>query len=142
MRRSAATLALAAWASLGAAGCPGDLERVERFASCGPGRVEEVLEASCGSCHDATDPEAGLDLVSPGVEARLLGEVSETPFCEGRLLIDPDAPADAVAAHLMLDKLQDSPSCGSRMPFGLAALADDERECLRRWIDEILGGQP
>jgi len=122
-----------------AAGCAGELENPERFASCPPGFVEQLFQTRCaGACHSAQDPEAGLDLVSDGVEARLIDVTSTTPFCDGKVLIDSAAAADP-AAHLMLDKLEETPSCGSRMPFGAEALSPSEIECVRRWVDEALG---
>ena len=123
------------------AGCAGELEDPERFASCPPGFVEQLFETRCaGMCHDADTPEAGLDLVSAGVQARLIDVPSGTPFCEGRLMIDSTATEPDV--HLLIDKLQETPSCGSRMPFGAEALTTSEIECVRRWVDEALGVSP
>jgi hypothetical protein len=123
------------------AGCAGELENPERFASCPPGFVEQLFSTRCaGPCHGSDTPEAGLDLVSAGVEGRLIGEPSQTMFCEGRLMIDPEAAEPA--EHLLIDKLQETPSCGARMPFGAEALSTAEIECVRRWVDEALGGGP
>jgi hypothetical protein len=122
-----------------AVGCAGELENPERFAACPPGQVEQIFVNSCAGsgCHGAENPGADLDLVSPDVEARLIGEPSSTEFCEGRLRIDPMAtdPMD----HLLLDKLQATPSCGGRMPFGTETLSAAEQECMRRWVDDLLG---
>jgi hypothetical protein len=124
---------------LGALGCAGELEDPERFASCAPGHVEQLFAASCDGtgCHGAENPAADLDLVSAGIEARLIDEPSPTEFCEGRLRIDSMAtdPMD----HLLLDKLQEIPSCGGRMPFGTATLSNADQECVRRWVDDLLG---
>lgn len=126
-----------------AAGCAGELENPERFVECAPGYVEQLFATQCaGVCHSGTAPEAGLDLVSPGVEARLIAAPSQTPFCEGRVMIDPEA-ADS-DEHLLVDKLLESPSCGSRMPFNAEPLSAADVECVRRWIDDVLaaeGGQ-
>lgn len=129
--------ALALLAVLAAAGCAGELEDPARFTTCAPGYVEQMFQSRCGSCHGSVDPEAGLDLVSTGVEARLIGEASATPFCQGKMLIEPAATEPM--QHLLLDKLQETPSCGSRMPFGTEALSADEIECVRRWVDEAMG---
>jgi hypothetical protein len=120
------------------AGCAGELEDPDRFASCPPGFVERLFQTRCaGECHTAEEAKAGLDLASTGVEARLIGESSGTPFCDGRMLIDPAAtePTD----HLLLDKLSEKPTCGARMPFGAEALSSAEIECVRRWVDEMVG---
>jgi hypothetical protein len=132
-------LALAAAAALGA-GCAGELEEPERFANCPPGYVERLFQTRCaGECHTPDSLEAGLDLTSSGVEGRLVGELSGTPFCDGRVLIDPSAAE--MSDHLLIDKLSETPSCGARMPFGEEALTQAELECVRRWVDETLGAE-
>lgn len=124
-----------------ALGCAGELEDPERFAACAPGYVEELFQNQCGgdACHGGDSPAADLDLVSVGIEAQLIGEPSPTEFCEGRLRIDPMAtdPMD----HLLLDKLQAQPSCGGRMPFAADTLSSADQECVRRWVDQVLGGE-
>lgn len=125
MRRASLILAL----MLGA-GCAGDLERPERFAECTPGYVEQLFSANCGpDCHNAVDLEASLDLVTPGVGERVHGAVSTTEDCSGRELIDAEG-------GLFIEKLT-SPRCGTRMPFGVAALSASDVECVRRWVDEV-----
>lgn len=123
-----------------AAGCAGELEDPGRFANCPPGYVEQLFQTRCaGACHDADTPEAGLDLVSADVQARLISVPSTTMFCEGRVMIEPEA-ADPME-HLIIDKLQERPTCGSRMPFGQEGLSPSEIECVRRWVDEALGAE-
>ena len=39
--------------------------------------------------------------------------------------------------HLMLEKIEGAPTCGSRMPLGKPALSAVEIECVKRWIDEL-----
>ncbi len=114
-----------------AMGCPGSLENPQRFASCPPGLVEnELLVDKCGSgaCHDADDPEANLDLVSPDVRSRLADVASDT--CSGRTLIDSADPG----ISFMLEKLYPQPECGSQMPHSSPPLSDQEVECIRRWV--------
>lgn len=133
--------ALAIAAALVAAGCAGELEDPERFADCAPGYVEQLFQTACGgACHAGDEPAAGLDLVSPGVEDRLIDVVSTTETCGGRPLVASDgmAPED----HLLLDKLAETPSCGGRMPFGGELLPSRDVECVRRWVDETLGVAP
>lgn len=131
MSRAALVLA----AALGA-GCAGELDHPERFADCAPGYVEQLFQASCsggGACHDGSEPEAGLDLVTPGVATRMLGVASVQETCDGAPLVDP-----AGGEHLLLQKLEDAPPCGARMPFGEAKLSGADLECVRRWIDEAV----
>ena len=120
------------------AGCAGELESPERFSDCPPGFVEEMFATRCaGLCHSSSTLAAGLDLVSPGVQGRLVGTTSISLFCEGRMLVAPDAVEPQ--EHLLLDKLSESPGCGGRMPFGGEALTLTEQACVRAWVDEALG---
>ena len=114
-----------------AAGCAGDLENPARFADCPPGYVEQLFQAKCGECHGLSEPDAQLDLVSPGVGTRLKGVVSAS-MCEGRTLVEVGG-----MDHLLVEKIEDEPSCGSRMPFGEAQLSVRETECVKRWVDEL-----
>ena len=117
-----------------AAGCAGELEDPERFTDCPPGFVEQMFANRCGGeCHASEEPEAGLDLVSAGVPERLINGASQTPMCDGRMLIAPEA-ADS-SEHLLIDKLSEAPSCGSRMPLVGEPLTGEEIECVRRWVD-------
>jgi len=116
------------------AGCAGELEHPERFADCPPGFVEQLFMQKCGDdCHAGAEPEAGLDLVSPGAGQRLLGQASAQEECAGLMLVDPSGENS-----LVIDKLEDSPPCGARMPFGETKLDAAEVECVRRWVDEVV----
>ena len=122
-------------AVLGAAGCAGELENPARFTNCPPGAVEQIFQARCQSadgkgCHGSSEPDADLDLVSPGVGDRVRG-LTSTSMCEGRSLVD--GPGES---HLLVEKIDDS-TCGSPMPLGEPALSPNEIECVRRWVDEL-----
>lgn len=120
------------------AACAGELDDPDRFVECAPGAVERLFEARCGgACHAGNEPVAGLDLVSPGVAARVLGQVSASDVCGGAAIVDP-----AGGPQMLLGKLGDAPSCGARMPFGAAPLAAADVECVRRWIDDAVAGGP
>lgn len=122
------------------AGCAGELESPERFAECGPGFVEQLFQEKCaGECHAGSDPEAGLDLVTPGAAMRVMGRASVQEACDGLMIVDPTG-----GDSLLVDKLTDTPPCGARMPFGQSKLSGAEVECVRRWVDEVVaagGGQ-
>lgn len=115
------------------AACAAPLDHPERFADCAPGRVEQIFAARCGDCHGADEPDAFLDLVSPGVANRVIGISSNTELCEGRSLVETTE-----RPHLLLDKIDGQPSCGAPMPLGQPALSASEVECVRRWIDDTL----
>jgi hypothetical protein len=134
-----AGLALLAWT-----GCPGTLHDKERFltdaapagdadagenlGACGD-VITRIFVASCGGtgCHGAMAPQQGLDLVSPGVAARVVG-VSGTG-CTGTLA----APADPMTS-LLYTKLSPDPSCGSPMPLARPPLSDADAACILAWI--------
>lgn len=98
-----------------------------------PPCVTELFRETCGvaGCHD--EASTALDLVSPGVTGRLVDQSSATELCEGRVFIDSSG-----AASLLIDKLQPSPPCGSRMPL-VGTLSAAQRSCLKDWVG-VLGG--
>lgn len=111
-------------------GCGGRIADPAPFFAAQELDVEgELLPTACGAapCHDADQPASGLDLVSPGVAARLLGVASA---CGGRALIEA-APRQG---SYLLEKVETStPACGARMPFG-GVLADAELIALQAWV--------
>jgi hypothetical protein len=118
-----------------AVGCAGELDNPARFTNCPPGAVEQTFQAHCQSadgkgCHGSNAPDADLDLVSPGVGARVRGLTSKS-LCEGRALVEEPG-----GSHLLVEKL-DEPSCGARMPLGQPSLSPNEIECVRRWVDNL-----
>jgi hypothetical protein len=69
--------------------------------------------------------------MSPCVTDRLVGAPSTT--CEGKLLIDPQNPADS----FILDKLNHTiPACGARMPLG-GKLPDPKLGCVDAWVHSV-----
>jgi hypothetical protein len=128
---------LSAWvvglALFAGAGCPGRLRDKERFlgdagGGCGD-VVANIFIPKCGAsiCHDGTEPQQGLDLVSAGVAARVVG-VSATSCAA--TLADPDDPE----ASLLYTKLAPNPPCGAQMPLAQLPLSDEEAACLLDWI--------
>ena len=91
--------------------------------------LNKILVPKCGNCHGVKVPAQGLDLVTPGAKARLVGKVSA---CGGKILITPDGE---VGGHFF-DKLAGQiPGCGNQMPYGgIAPLTPAETQCLKDWI--------
>ena len=143
--RHCRAIGLLAFAPLLVFGCAGELENPERFSAPSVSRCtididvqteifgtpEAPAKCGLGGCHGpaggAVPPASELDLVSPGVEARLVGVAG---VCMG-LLIDPADPENS----LMVRKLHPAPSCGQRMPFG-GMLTDDEIDCVTEWVTQ------
>lgn len=94
--------------------------------------VSWVLAPSCGAsdCHDAERPSAGLDLVSPGVSARVVSMTSVHEACEGEPLVTPGIPQGSFLMHKVLAM---EGACGDPMPRE-GDLGLPERRCLVEWI--------
>ncbi|MFO7561413.1 MAG: hypothetical protein R6X02_02115 [Enhygromyxa sp.] len=96
--------------------------------------IPSLFEDRCGGsiCHSAgLSTAASLDLTSPGVEDRVVGQPGQS--CAGVLA----EPADPEGSLLYL-KVLDKPSCGARMPLNGDALSETEKTCLRDWISGLL----
>jgi hypothetical protein len=131
-RRRGAWTWVAGLALLVGSGCPGRLRDKERFlvdgSSCGD-VVATIFVPKCGAtiCHGGTAPQQGLDLVSAGVAARVVGVAAKG--CAATLA-DPGDPE----ASLLYTKLAPNPPCGSQMPLAQSPLSDTEAACVLEWI--------
>jgi hypothetical protein len=91
--------------------------------------ASKILTPKCGACHGKSAPAAGLDLVTTGVKARLLGVAARG--CAGKTLI---VATPTVGGHFF-DKLYGAVGgCGNQMPFGAPPLSAAEIKCLSDWI--------
>lgn len=103
-----------------------------------PCDVPAIFQASCSDriCHSADEPAAFLDLVSAGLDDRLVG-VPGSEDCGGQILVEPGNPS----ASLLFQKItQDDPSCGRPMPPRGDRLSDRDIECIREYIEKAEGG--
>ncbi len=124
-----------ALAVIASAGCDGDSAvDGDGGVDAGPDGcdVAVIFENKCGGdiCHGGGTSAAGLDLVSPGVDDRVV--LAEAQQCAG-LLADPSDPTGS----LMYTKVLDAPECGSRMPLAMPALSEAEIACIRDWISGL-----
>ena len=133
-------------------GCPGTLEDKDRFLvdaaatnDAGTGEdgaseggaisggcgdvVTHIFQPQCGNsgCHGAIAPQQGLDLVSAGVAARVVG-VAGTE-CTGRLA-DPTRPETS----LLYTNLAARPAGGAQMPLAQPPLSSADAACVLAWI--------
>jgi hypothetical protein len=133
-------------------GCPGSLDAeqfggIKRPGSDTQGAGADFCNAptvhfakSCGSalCHEGPAAEGGIDLISPGLEQRLLNKPAAVPGCEDLLLIDPQNPQDS----FLLEKVASvSPSCGYIMPLGAFEADQELVACTSDWISAVVGGK-
>jgi hypothetical protein len=155
-------------------GCPSgsDLEDEDRFpgnsggsgasggsggsggsGSCEQCDVQASLKEACTNdgCHGSNVYGGGLDLVSPGVEQRLIDqaawtmratEVSDPDSCDlTEKRVDSADPARSVLIH----KLLGTQSCGQNMPAPPYKFKDDANadiQCLTRWTYCMVGKDP
>jgi len=91
--------------------------------------VARIFVPSCGGtgCHGSIAAQQDLDLVSPGVAARVVGVTGTGCVAT---LADPANPE----ASLLYQKLSATPPCGSPMPLARPALSDDDVACVLAWI--------
>ncbi len=121
-------------------GCPGSLANPDAFGDGGVElkSAEEVFAESCGTtgCHDASsNAQAGLDLMSPDVESRVVDVDAIGLGCTSDVLVvagDPDG-------SYLLDKVLNTPGiCGLQMPV-VGTLSASDIEVLRQWIIDLAG---
>jgi hypothetical protein len=158
--RAALAAAGAAVATCLLAGCPGSLSFTyeprdasgadhsilvnDAGVAIGCADAPSILQASCSACH--TNPPqpiyANLDLISPGVAARLVGVPAYTGAsgaCGGKgdLLDAGNLPATGI----LMDKLNFTQTCGLGMPYGTAIpLSTQDRNCLQAWANGLVAG--
>ncbi|MEM9114344.1 MAG: DUF1585 domain-containing protein [Myxococcota bacterium] len=100
--------------------------------------IQNVLERTgCSNegCHGVQNV-ANLDLLSPGVERRLVGVTSETDACRGRALVDPEAPGSSLLLELI--DPERPVSCSVPMPFGATGVATEDVACFEAWVDQMV----
>ena len=136
--------------SLVLAGCPGDLDpRLMGSGTGGTGGTggpsvcdgAALMVTSCGmpGCHSASVPQAGLDLASAGVIARLLGQPGNptaNPACVSNtkaLLVDGSTTGDG----FLIDKLNNPAPCGSFMPQVPGPLNAADMQCMKDWATAV-----
>jgi hypothetical protein len=126
------------------AGCPGSLSNPDDF---GDGGVEikdaeTILADNCTvGCHNPTQMQADLDLLSPNVASRVVDKDAIGIGCTDRKLVvagDPDS-------SYLIDKVLNVPGiCGGQMPV-VGSISGEEIETLRQWIVDLgdsFGGTP
>ncbi|MCX4245304.1 nucleotide-binding protein [Paraliomyxa miuraensis] len=90
-----------------------------------------VEKCSTAACHEGSTPAADLDLVSPGLETRLV--LKPATQCPG-VIADPSDPEGSV----LVEKLQPDPSCGVVMPLGMEPLPEEDVACVIEWVSGLV----
>ena len=85
--------------------------------------VAPILVKQCGGCHDATQPDGNLSMVS--LETLLRGGATGAPIIAGE-----------GAASLLIRKLKGKEIDGQQMPLSKPPLSDEVIEAIEKWIDQ------
>jgi hypothetical protein len=102
---------------------------------CDIAGVLSKTENDCtnGGCHGAPF-QAGLDLLSPGRDERLLAMASTRDAC-GHPLLDSQDFSNGTLGRVVDAKIHAESSCGVLMPLGSSTgLSGDDLECFRGWV--------
>ena len=122
--------------SIGDAAVPDAAVAADAGSGGTPACVTALVKTSCGlaGCHSAGAQKP--DLVSDGVVMRLVDQPSASTLCKDRKYIASDG-----TAGLLLDKLEATPPCGSKMPL-VGMLTAAQRTCLDEWVVSLGGALP
>ena len=106
-----------------------------KFSEIYPLIFPSTTNARCSFCHsmpaiDSIDGKLSTGADQAAAYAALVGQTSTSSKCGGRVLVVPGQPD----MSLLLQKLGESPPCGSRMPVGGMPLSDVQLEMIRSWI--------
>ena len=89
-----------------------------------------LLQDHCTRCHDRTNPEAGLDLFSTGIEGLVNTPAAQSP-------LDLVVPGDSLNSYLF-HKINGTQSLaegsGTQMPVGLP-MEQEDVDLIQLWID-------
>jgi hypothetical protein len=104
--------------------------------SCPAGfNVQDLFVRKCAGCHSASAPARGVDVVTPGLAARLVGIKS---MCASRLHLNPTLTGGKPTGYFM-DKLRGPVTgCGMQMPAALPPLTPTEMACVEQWAVQAI----
>jgi hypothetical protein len=98
--------------------------------------IQTLFADKCGECHGGAKTFADLDLVSAGVDGRLLDVPSVS--CPDWPLVVGGSPE---RSNLYQKVASPTPPCGERMPLE-TALSTSETECVADYIRSLAGPDP
>ncbi len=110
--------------------------------SCDIKALMALPENGCtnAGCHGERF-QGNLDLLSAGVDQRLLGIASQSDACGGELLVDPENVDDSLLLRLIDPVRFKASPCGVMMPFGSqAGVSATTLTCFENWVKTIAKG--
>ena len=98
--------------------------------------IQPIWTANCtsGPCHDASSPQAGIDLTS----AAAYGEIVDKRSTQARSLdlVEPLDPSKSYLWHKLLNTHRTVGGSGNQMPNGRPQLTEASLRLLEQWILE------
>ncbi|HVY25504.1 MAG TPA: hypothetical protein VHB79_03095 [Polyangiaceae bacterium] len=130
----------------GSAGSQNSAEAGE-FGPGGNCDIQALLAAPANGCTNAGCHgerfQGGLDLLSPGVDQRLVGVSSQTDACSGELLVDPQNIDNSLLLRVIDPARFKAAPCGVMMPFGSqTGVSADTLHCIEGWVRTMADGAP
>lgn len=130
----------------GAAGSAGSATTGE-FGPGGECDIQALLAAPENGCTNAGCHgerfQGGLDLLSPGVDQRLVGVASQTDACGGELLVNPQNIDDSLLLRVIDPARFKTNPCGVMMPFGNPnGVSPAALSCFEGWASKMAQGAP
>ncbi len=110
--------------------------------SCDIKALMALPENGCtnAGCHGERF-QGNLDLLSGGVDQRLLGVASQSEACGGELLVDPENVDNSLLLRLIDPVRFKASPCGVMMPFGSqAGVSATTLSCFQSWVKTIAQG--
>jgi hypothetical protein len=132
---------------LGAAGGPPGSSVGGEFGpggSCDMQALMALPENGCtnAGCHGVRF-QGNLDLLSPGVEQRLIGVASQSQACGGEQLIDALDLENSLLLRLIDPARFQAAPCGVMMPFGSqSGVSTQSLGCFEAWVEALAQGEP
>ena len=110
--------------------------------SCDIKALMALPENGCtnAGCHGERF-QGNLDLLSTGLDQRLLGVASQSDACGGELLVDPKNVDNSLLLRLTDPVRFKAAPCGVMMPFGSqAGVSAATLSCFEGWVKAIAQG--
>ena len=109
--------------------------------NCDVNRIFTQYNCSAAGCHDAAKTGGNFDMMSPGLESRLVGVLPPgggTTMSKCATINRPYLdPGSNPATGLFLDKLKSPAPCGDVMPMIGARLTAADLACVQTWANEL-----
>lgn len=94
--------------------------------------IQRLLTRNCAACHNAQDPQGGLDLQPDHAYANLVGKRATQVDLP---LVDPGRPERSYLYRKLVGTQLEVGGQGDAMPVGGRRLTEKDLDAVRRWIE-------